>query len=608
MKQLRSLLLAGTVITGAGFIAHPAVVFAANDAPLVLAQAEQPPPQGEAPPQEQKEGEKQKDGEKKGKREERKQERQEQKQQKREERQQQKQEKQAPPPAPEQEAPPPPPVEPPPPPVEKKQEAPPPPPPPPPAEKQAPKADVPPPPPVEKQAPPAADTPPVPPVEKQQPKSEQAPDTKHERREPRREDRKQERQEQKGDVPPIPPIPQKGEQPPPQPQQPADTPPPAGPGAQKSGDQPSSVPEAPSAAPAPPPPGEKPAIPPEELKGGAATPEQQQRREERADRDFKNRDPKLDKRFGRKIEEERNGRTIIREGDNRVIIRDGGRTIIRSDETERFRRNARDVREERGRNDEMTTVIIGPGGVEIVTVKDRDGNLIRRSRREGGRETVLIDNRRAWERGGRWDRNRGWHDRDRGGLHLDFYLDLPPVQIDIPREQYIIEADQGSYEEYEEAFDAPPLIATERPYSLQEVTQNVRLRERVRSVDLNTVTFATAEWKVSDDQVPLLEDIARAMLAVIEQNPNAVYLIEGHTDAVGSSIDNLSLSDRRAEEVAAILTEHYQIPAENLVTQGYGEDYLRVNTEAANERNRRVTIRNITELLNVQQSEAQPPQ
>jgi outer membrane protein OmpA-like peptidoglycan-associated protein len=85
-----------------------------------------------------------------------------------------------------------------------------------------------------------------------------------------------------------------------------------------------------------------------------------------------------------------------------------------------------------------------------------------------------------------------------------------------------------------------------------------------------------------------------------------VYLVEGHTDAVGSQIDNLSLSDRRAEEVAAILTEHYQIPAENLVTQGYGEDYLKVNTIAANEENRRVTIRNITQLLGTQQSQAAP--
>ena len=52
--------------------------------------------------------------------------------------------------------------------------------------------------------------------------------------------------------------------------------------------------------------------------------------------------------------------------------------------------------------------------------------------------------------------------------------------------------------------------------------------------------------------------------------------MEGHTDAVGSDEDNLPLSDRRAETVATILTQRFQIPAENLTTQGYGEQYLKV--------------------------------
>jgi len=53
-------------------------------------------------------------------------------------------------------------------------------------------------------------------------------------------------------------------------------------------------------------------------------------------------------------------------------------------------------------------------------------------------------------------------------------------------------------------------------------------------------------------------------------------MVEGHTDAVGQDVDNLSLSDRRAEAVAVALTEQFQVPAENLVTQGYGEQYLKV--------------------------------
>ncbi len=42
---------------------------------------------------------------------------------------------------------------------------------------------------------------------------------------------------------------------------------------------------------------------------------------------------------------------------------------------------------------------------------------------------------------------------------------------------------------------------------------------------------------------------------------------------------NLILSDQRASTVARILTDFYDVPPENLVTQGYGERYLKVKTE-----------------------------
>ena len=74
-------------------------------------------------------------------------------------------------------------------------------------------------------------------------------------------------------------------------------------------------------------------------------------------------------------------------------------------------------------------------------------------------------------------------------------------------------------------------------------------------------------------------------------------MIEGHTDAVGSDEDNLSLSDRRASAVADMLTEQFDVPAENLVTQGYGEQHLKVETQEPERLNRRVTILNITGLM-----------
>ncbi len=76
-----------------------------------------------------------------------------------------------------------------------------------------------------------------------------------------------------------------------------------------------------------------------------------------------------------------------------------------------------------------------------------------------------------------------------------------------------------------------------------------------------------------------------------------MFFIEGHTDAVGSDDDNLSLSDRRASAVADILTDEFGVPPENLVTQGYGEEYLKVDTQGPERLNRRVTILNATQLM-----------
>ncbi len=66
---------------------------------------------------------------------------------------------------------------------------------------------------------------------------------------------------------------------------------------------------------------------------------------------------------------------------------------------------------------------------------------------------------------------------------------------------------------------------------------------------------------------------------------------------MGSDVANLALSDRRAEAVAEALTNVFAIPPENLATQGYGEQYLKVRTNEPERENRRVAIRRITPLV-----------
>ena len=84
---------------------------------------------------------------------------------------------------------------------------------------------------------------------------------------------------------------------------------------------------------------------------------------------------------------------------------------------------------------------------------------------------------------------------------------------------------------------------------------------------------------------------------MLKNDPSETFLIEGHTDAVGSDESNLVLSDERAESVARVLTDAFAIPPENLSTQGYGERYLKVRTDGPSQENRRVTIRRITSLV-----------
>ena len=176
-------------------------------------------------------------------------------------------------------------------------------------------------------------------------------------------------------------------------------------------------------------------------------------------------------------------------------------------------------------------------------------------------------------------------------------LGLAAPVITIPRERYIVDVSAAPAPLLYETLEAPPLVAIERPYSLDEVRYNVALRDRMRRIDINSITFDSGSWEVRRSSRRGSRRSRRRSARAGEQ-PEEVFLIEGHTDAVGSDIDNLSLSDRRAEAVAVILTDVYQIPPENLVTQGYGEQHPKLPVAGPSRENRRVAVRRVTPLLN----------
>ena len=273
------------------------------------------------------------------------------------------------------------------------------------------------------------------------------------------------------------------------------------------------------------------------------------------------------------------------------IIREPGRTIIEQDNTyfiahdenERFRDLGYTVDVQRQGGYEVASYD-RPDGSRVFTYTDDQGRLIRRVREyPNGQQVILIDNRYT-----RYDRN-----------FVDDVVTLPPPPPANlpPPDRYIVNAADAPPAIVYDTLIAPPVAPLPRRYTLDQVRYSPDIRARMRSVDLNAISFDSGSWTVSPDQAQRLSSIAGAINAAVRQDPKEIYMVEGYTDATGNPTDNLSLSDRRAQSVAAILTRNFQVPPENLVTQGYGQQYLKVQTQGPSVENRRVAVRRITPLL-----------
>jgi OmpA-OmpF porin, OOP family len=293
---------------------------------------------------------------------------------------------------------------------------------------------------------------------------------------------------------------------------------------------------------------------------------------------------------GERRETQEGGRTVFTEPGRMIVVDPGGQSFIRHDEEDRFRFGARDIQTRQVGNDTQT-VVIRPDGSQIITVTGRDGQLLRRIRRDQqGREIIIIDN--------------SYRDPNAMG---GFYVDLPPPVLRIPYDRYIVDAEGAPPQLLYDTMEAPPVDRIERRYSLDEIRYSPSVRALMPSIDLDSINFATGSWDIPPDQAAKLQGIADGLIQAITRNPREVFLIEGHTDAVGNDVDNLSLSDRRAESAAELLTQQFGVPAENLTSQGYGKQFLKEQTDGPSRINRRVTIRRITPLLNGGTASLPPP-
>lgn len=130
----------------------------------------------------------------------------------------------------------------------------------------------------------------------------------------------------------------------------------------------------------------------------------------------------------------------------------------------------------------------------------------------------------------------------------------------------------------------PDVAGTVANNGCPEVTVEVinELNEYSRTIlfDLNKSTIR-----------PESNETLQAIAEIMEEYPNTIFHIEGHTDSQGSDAYNMKLSKERAKSVENFL-ESEGIPSNRLTSEGYGESRpIATNkTAAGRQQNRRVEI------------------
>ncbi len=161
------------------------------------------------------------------------------------------------------------------------------------------------------------------------------------------------------------------------------------------------------------------------------------------------------------------------------------------------------------------------------------------------------------------------------------------------------QATTPSAAQIERQLDAAPRmrLRPDQRVTVREFKRRPDLRRAAPSIDIQSINFAFGSAEVAPSQYGKVKNIADALNAVLRRNRRAQILIEGHTDAVGSTASNQVLSERRAESLKRVLVREFGVPSRALETIGYGEEFLLVPTQQENWRNRRVTLRRFDDFV-----------
>lgn len=270
-----------------------------------------------------------------------------------------------------------------------------------------------------------------------------------------------------------------------------------------------------------------------------------------------------------------NGSKVVANSGDRAIVEQNGQYRVLKDDDALLRQPGSNVTTYRFADGSTRTVVVRENGVEVETIRSAEGRVLRRTKLlPDGRSVVLFDDTQKAER--------------------VVVNELPQVQED---RSAVSSSRAVSAEDLAAALAAQDAKSVERRFSLAQIRNIDAVRRLTPVINVDSVNFDTGSSVIRPQEAEELAALGNALRELIDRNPAEVFLIEGHTDAVGAATFNLALSDRRAETVALALTEYFDVPPENMVVQGYGESDLAVRTLTAERANRRVAVRRITQLL-----------
>ena len=150
--------------------------------------------------------------------------------------------------------------------------------------------------------------------------------------------------------------------------------------------------------------------------------------------------------------------------------------------------------------------------------------------------------------------------------------------------KYNFKVTQSGFEE----FTAKVMVGDESGEGSMNVTFYISPIEEPELMTIDNLIFARGSDQISTSSYSSLDELA----AYLDERPNMVIQLEGHTDFAGNAEANMALSQARVEAVKEYLVDK-GIKKNRLFTKAFGgtQPLSTDRTDEAKTRNRRVEVR-----------------